>query len=201
MANYSQNFTLKDIFNNKLLKDKIPLVNYKETETATGKISVRTQMKTVGRLVYDTSVATARPYYRPLSASKFNKTIVIGGNLVGDQNACVNAIFNALNGKRQIMSWTANNGDLIRDALKESEKNRRKYGLNSKLYLKVQSAQQIMGMNKFEINNLLNDIMENIVYGDDFPQTQKKYKVEEMRVAGRYTYEQRRNQWKMKIGE
>ena len=29
-SRFTQNFTLTDIFNNKKLKDKIPLINYKE---------------------------------------------------------------------------------------------------------------------------------------------------------------------------
>lgn len=201
MANYSQIFTLKDIFTNKSLKNKIPIINYREIQREDGKVSVRTSMKNVLNLAYDTSVATARPYYKPLNAQKFDKIISIGGTLVGNQESCVNAIFNALIGKRQIIAWTANNGQMIRDALKEAEKNRRQYGINSKLYLKVQSAQQIAGMNKFEINNLLNDVIENIIYGDDFPKTQRKYNVEEMKVAGRYNYEQRKERWKRKIGE
>lgn len=201
MANYSQIFTLKDIFTNKALKNKIPIINYREIQRDDGKISVRTSMQNVLNVAYNTSVQTARPYYKPLNAQKFDKIISIGGTLVGNQESCVNAIFNALMGKRQIMAWTANNGQMIRDALKESEKNRRKYGTNSKLYLKVQSAQQIAGMNKFEINNLLNDVVENIIYGDDFPKTQRKYNVEEMKVAGRFNYEQRKERWKRKIGE
>ena len=52
MANrYSQNFTLTDIFNNPKLKGKLPLINYKERELEGGKISVRTNGKTVNRQV------------------------------------------------------------------------------------------------------------------------------------------------------
>lgn len=31
-SRFTQNFTLTDIFNNKKLKDKLPLINYKEIE-------------------------------------------------------------------------------------------------------------------------------------------------------------------------
>ena len=60
MANgYSQIFTLKDIFNNKKLKDKLPLVNYKEKELENGKISQRTNAKTINRFIFDTATSAA----------------------------------------------------------------------------------------------------------------------------------------------
>ena len=143
-----------------------------------GKISATTNAKTVNRLVFDTSVSAARPFYNPLKPTRSGDVMIIGGNLVGDHNSAVESIYNALIAKRTIILWTANNLDMIRSALKESEKNKRKFGLNSKLYLRAQSMQEIEGMSRPQIQALLSDIMENIVNGDDFPETQKKYNVE-----------------------
>ena len=89
---FSQIFTLKDIFNNKKLAGKIPLINYREREREDGKTMVRTSPKSVPRLVYDTSVKAARPYYKPLNPSKSGDTIIIDGILVGDHDAAVNAV-------------------------------------------------------------------------------------------------------------
>lgn len=197
---FSQIFTLTDIFNNKKLKDKLPLINYKEKELENGKISRRTNAKTVNRQVFDTATSAARPFYKPLITTRSGDTMIISGELVGSHDGAVEAVYNALLAKRSILIWTANNADMVRSALKEAEKNKRSDGLGSKLYLRVQSMQQIEGMSKREIQALMSDIMENIVYGDDFPMTQKKFGVEKMSVESPFNYEQRKIRWKFKVG-
>ena len=202
MANrFSQNFSLTDIFNNKKLKNKIPLINYKEKELENGKISRRTNAKTVNRQVFDTATSAARPFYKPLITSRNGDKMIITGELVGDHDGAVEAVYNALLAKRSILIWTANNADMIRSALKEAEKNKRNNGINSKLYLRVQSMEQIEGMSKQQIQALMSDIMENIVYGDDFPETQKKFGVENISVNSPYNYKQRQLRWKYKVGD
>ncbi len=198
---YSQNFTLTDIFNNKRLKGKIPLINYKEIEREDGKVSRRTNAKTINRLVFDISTSAARPYYKPITTHRSGNTMVISGNLVGDHNAAVEAIYNALQSQKQVMSYTVNNADIIRSALKEAEKNKRNYGADTKLYLRAQSMTEIEGMTKREIQALIDNIMENIFYSGNFPETQKKYGVENLPVKSPYDYKQRQEQWKRKIGE
>lgn len=203
MANrFSQNFTLVDIFNNKKLRNKIPLINYREKELENGKISRRTNAKTVNRQVFDTAKSSARPFYTLMVASQSGDKLIIGGELRinSEPEDVVDAVYNDLLAKKQILIFTANNADMIRDALKEAEKNRRNYGIQTKLYLRVQSMQQIEGMTEKQVAYLMNDIMENIVYGDDFPATQKKWNVQEMVVKSPYTYEQRKEKWQQKVG-
>ena len=201
MANrFTQNFTLTDLFNNKRLRNKIPLINYTEKEKEDGKMSIRTHLKTVGKQVFDTSAQAARPFYKPLKASKSGDTIIISGNLIGDLDGATEAVYNALLGKRQILSWTSNNGSLIRSALKESEKNKRNWGIEAKLYLRVQSMQQIEGMSQRQIEALLDDIVENIFYGDNFPQTQKKYDLDKLFTSSPYSYAERKEKWRQKVG-
>ena len=127
--------------------------------------------------------------------------MVISGNLVGDHNSAVEAVYNALLAQKQVMIYTVNNADMVRSALKEAEKNKRKRGINTKLYLRAQSMAEIEGMTKRQIQALLNDIMENIVYGDDFPETQKKYDVENLPVKSPYNYKQRQQIWRNKVGD
>lgn len=203
MANrFSQNFTLLDIFNNKKLRNKIPLINYREKELENGKISRRTNAKTVNRQVFETAKSSARPFYTPMVASQSGDKLIIGGELRinSELEDVVDAVYNGLLAKKQILIFTANNADMIRDALKEAEKNRRNYGIQCKLYLRVQSMQQIEGMTEKQVAYLMNDIMENIVYSDDFIATQKKWNVQEMVVKSPYTYEQRKEQWQQKVG-
>lgn len=202
MANrFTQNFTLTDIFNNKRLKEKLPLINYREKQLEDGKISRRTNAKTVNRQVFDTATSAARPFYKPIITHRSGDTMTIGGELVGDLETVVDAVYEALQAQKQIILWTANNADMIRDALKEAEKNKRNNGLDSKLYLRAQSMQQIEGMSKRQIQALMSDIMENIVYGDDFPTTQKKWGVKTMNIKSPYNYEQRQQKWKQKVGD
>lgn len=200
MNRYSQNLTLLDIFNNQELKDKLPLINYKETEQDNGKTSRTTNAQTVNTLVFNVSSKASRPYYKPLNATRSGDTMVMGGTLIGDHDEAVDAVYNALLGNAQLLSFTANNADMIRDAIKESSKNKSKYSINSKLYLKEQSIQQIKGMTKKELLKFMNEIMENIIYGDDFPQTQKKWNVEKVQKGFFRSYEQRRRDWKRKVG-
>lgn len=198
---FTQNFSLTDIFNNKKLKNKIPLINYKEKELENGKISRRTNAKTINRLVFDISTSAARPFYKPIKTHRAGNRMEIGGNLVGDHNSAVEAVYNALISQKQVMIYTVNNADMIRSALKEAEKNKRKYGINTKLKLRAQSMQEIKGMSKRQIQALLSDIMENIVYGDNFPETQKKYGVENLPVKSPYNYKQRQQIWRNKVGD
>lgn len=200
MANgYSQIFTLKDIFNNKKLKDKLPLINYKEKELENGKISRRTNAKTINRFVFDTATSAARPFYKPITTTRNGDLMIISGEMVGDHDEAVDAVYNALQSKRVLFIWTANNVKMIRDALKESEKNKNN-GVATKLYLRVQSMQQIEGMTKPQIQALLQNIMENIVYGDDFPKTQKKYGVEDWNLSNKFNYNQLKLRWKNRVG-
>jgi hypothetical protein len=202
MANrYSQNFSLTDIFNNKKLKNKLPLINYKEKETENGKASRQTSVKSVGKQVYDISVSASRPFYKPLKASENGDIIIIGGTLVGDHNDAVESVFSALQGIKTLLGITANCIDMIRYALKESEKNKRQHGIDTKLYLRVQSMQQIESMSNKEIVALIENIMENIYFSDNFPMTQKKYKVESIKLKGAYNYEQLKKMWKDRVGE
>lgn len=200
-SEYSQRFTLTDIFNNKKLRNKIPLINYKEKELENGKISRRTYAKTVNRQVFDTATSAARPFYKPLKTTRSGDTMIISGELVGSHDGAVDAVYNALLSKRSLLLWTANNADMIRSALKEAEKNKRREGINSKLYLRTQSMQQIEGMSKPQIQALMENIMENIFYGDNFPETQKKYNIENLKVNSKYTYEQRKLRWKYRVGD
>lgn len=201
MAIFSQTFSLKDIFNNKNLKGKFPLINYREIEREDGKLSVRTNAKTVNRYVFDTATSAARPFYKGIKTTRSGDTMIISGELTGDHNSAVDAVYNALLNSKGVLSYTANNADMIRSALKESEKNTRNYGLNSKLYLRCQSMAEIEGMTKPQLMALMNDIMENIMYGDNFPKTQAKYKVEDMKLNSPFDYEQRKRRWKFKVGD
>ena len=198
---YFQKFTLVDIFNNPKLRSKIPLVNYTEKVLDNGKLQKRTKMQTVATFVFNTAKASARPYYKPLNAHKAANIITIDGNLIGDYNEAVDRIYLDLLHNKHILRYTANNADMIRSALKEGEKLRRSGGKSPRLFLRVSSMYEIEHMSKPQIQALMNDIMQNIFYLDEFQETQKKYSVPEIAINSPYDYETRRQKWKRKVGD
>lgn len=199
MSNYSQIFTLEDIFSNPRLKKKLPMIQIKERETDSGSFSITSKVKTVNAQIFDTSISAARPYYKPLLAHRSGNTLILGGELKGEQEDVVNAVYNALMAQRLTLIYTANNADMIRDAMKESAKNKRLYGVDTKLYLRAQSMAQIEGMTNKEIQALLNNVMENLIYSDNFPRTQKKYNVGDETINP--NYDQQRFRWKQRVGD
>ena len=202
MERYTENFTLKDLFNNEALKYRLPQVNYREYNIVTSEgssVSVRTQMKTVKRQIFETATGVARIFYKPLTIMKSEDRIEFDGNLIMDQDTVVEQMVMMLRAYKPMFSFSANNGDIIRSALKESEKASRKYGINAKLYLKEQSIMQIKGMPRKELQKFMDDVMSNILFGDNFPETQKKYKVFEQKY-GKKTYEEMRKEWRAKVG-
>lgn len=200
-SGYFQKFTLVDIFNNPNLRSKIPLVNYTEKALDNGKLQKRTKMQTVATFVFNTAKASARPYYKPLNAHKAANIITIDGNLIGDYNEAVDRIYLDLLHNKHILRYTANNADMIRSALKEGEKLKRSGGESPRLFLRASSMYEIEHMSKPQIQALMNDIMQNIFYLDEFQETQKKYSVPEIAINSPYDYETRRQKWKRKVGD
>lgn len=197
---WSQIFTLRDILSNKKLKGKIPYIDYKEKETATGDVTQRTQVLTVRKQVFDTATNTARPYYSAMTTIKAGDTIIIDGEMIGEHDQCVDAVYSALKGIRAELKWTANTANITRYAMKEAESNKRMFGIDSKLYLRVQSMQEIEGMSRPQLQSLLSDIVDNIYFGDDYPQTQKKFVVDKMVKGNVFSYRQEQENWKRKVG-
>ena len=202
MERYTENFTLKDIFNNEALKYRLPQVNYREYNIVTregSSVAVKTKMKTVKKQIFETATGVARVFYKPLKVMKSEDRIEFDGNLIMDQDTVVEQMVMMLRAYKPMLDFSANNGDIIRSALKESEKANRKYGINAKLYLKEQSIMQIKGMPRKEMKKFMDDVMGNILFGDNFPETQKKYKVFEQNY-GKKSYEQMRKEWREKVG-
>lgn len=200
-SSYTQNFSLADIFNNKKLREKLPLLNYKETEKEDGKISYRTNAKTVTRLVFDTAEKSARPFFKPLKSHRNGNRIEIDGNLVADYDVAYNGIYAGLVAAKQLISYTANNRDILMSAIKETGKNKRMFGLDSKLYLRAKSMQEIEGMTKRQLQAFMQDIMSNIFFGDDFPKTQEKFGLYDRDFGDGKTYAQHEAIWKKRIGQ
>jgi len=202
MAKFFRNFTLADIFNNKALKTKLPLINYRETTDEDGKVHRRTNAKSVNRLVFDTATSAARPFYEGVKATRSGDLLTLGGIMRDGekgQDCAVEAVYNALVAIKPVIRWTANNADMIRDALKESEKGKFKGETTPKLLLRAVSQQEIEEMSRPRMQALMTDIMENIFFSDDYAQTQAKWGVTKMMYKG-MTYQEAKAKWQKKVG-
>ena len=194
---YSQHFSLAEIFNNKALRSLIPLVNYKERTDEKGKLHQSTHVRSIARFVYDKSVQAARPFYDPLEAHKEGDTIIISGNLISGHDDAVEAIYGALVANKYIMELTANNADMIRDAIKEAERTKPA----PKVYLKEVSIEQIKAVcrTKRGRDAFMQEVMQNLYYSPDYAKTQEKYGVQGIKV-NTFSYERNRRAWERRVG-
>ena len=200
MSRYSQNLSLIDIFNEKTLQQKLPLVRYNEYDMGKGEPSIRTKMLTLGSFVYRLSQRGARPYYKPLITRKMGDMIYIGGNLTGDLDEATNSVYLTILNNKSLLEMTVNQMDMIRDALKEAEKNKRLYGKESNLYLREQSISQIKGLSDKQIARLMRDIIDNIEYSGNYPKTIEKWR-KLLQVADKdVNFRRRQRYWENKVG-
>lgn len=195
-AGYTQKFTLADIFNNYKLKNKLPLIHYKETVDEKGAMHRTTSLKSISRFVYDKAVYVAMPFYNPLKPKKSGNTIILGGNLIEGHSEAVDAVYRAILASKSVLEYTNNYAPLIRDAIKEGEREKPA----PKLYLKQTSIEQIAALDKKGIDAFMKDVLQNVMYGD-FPKTQKSYGIEDMSVGNHFSYEQNKARWKTKVGD
>lgn len=201
MANqYSQVFSLQNLISDKQFKKVLPYISYKETEGENGKLSQRTQVLTVRHQIFDTAISTAKVFYNNLTTARTENQLILDGELEFDHDQVVDAVYTSIKRIRPMLIWTANTSNMLRYALKEAGRNKHNFGIDSKLYLRAQSAEEIKGMSRAQAQELLSNIVDNIVYGDNFPETQKKFMVDKIAGRGKYTYEQERENWKRKVG-
>lgn len=197
MANgYKRQFTLSDIFNNKDLADKFPLVNYKQRDDD----KYRTKMNTIVALVRNTAKTAAAPFYKPLKVDRSGNTIDVSGTLIGDYDEAYESIYHALVAQKSMMKYTINNGDMIRAALVEGKKTELRGGEEPKLWLRIGSMQQIKNMSEAAISGLMDDIMQNIFYNSDFTKTQNRFKVQDIKIDKIPDYAHGVERWRRKVG-
>lgn len=201
MANrWSQIFTLDDIIGNKEFRYKFPYIDYKEKETQTGEISQRTRVLTVRNQVFDVATMAAKPFYSAMTTTKSGDQLILDGEMIGNHDQAVDTVYFALQTIRSNLGWTANTANMLRYAMKEARRNKHNFGIDSKLYLRAQSKLEIKGMNRAQDQSLLSDIIDNIIFGDDFPETQKKFAVDKFVKGGTMNYKQLQEDWKRKVG-
>lgn len=196
MSVYSQNFDLIDIFTNKELRGKLPIISYKYKDGV-----VRTRTKSISDYVLWLSRQSARPYYSKMLAYKSDDIITINGIMTGDIDACVDSVYRYLVANKNMLEATANDILLIRDALKEAEYNKRTFGQSTKLYLKQKSIAEIKNLNKRQIMGFIRDVENNIEYSGNYPKTLAKWGKWLLRDDTNSNAIRRKRYWEEKVGK
>ena len=193
---YTNKYTLSELFNNPYFRRVLPQVNYRELKNPDGGISRRTNLRSVNRIVFDTSENTANKLLTNVKSKRSGDSMEI----VGDGNIanCVEAVYNACMRAKRTVEYTANNMNIIRSALKAGMKQKAKTGSEPKLFLRAESLLQIKSMNDKQLRLLLNDVMENIYFNGDFYETQQKFGLEE-RLGSEY--KQYKDNFDYKVGK
>lgn len=198
-TNYSQKFTLFDLFSNKDLKGVLPQISFKEFMDENGKMHYRTRIKTVPFMVFDISKTAAKPHYSVLNPLKKGNTITLDGKLTTSLTDAYKAVYSAIRAEREMLSITVNNLAFVREAMKESRQ-RELNGLGTpKLYLRVGSIMELKGMPKQQRNQVMQNVMENLFYNPAFYFSQSEFRVNEIKINSPKTYEERAQEWKRRV--
>lgn len=191
-SKYSQVFSLEDLFENETVKNKLPFLQSEGNDE---------NEDVLAQNVFQFVKVSAKSVLNNFNASYIGNSIVLDVGSDYELDSLVDKIYDDLLLSKSNIETSILNHEIIESAVNESKSNRRRYGINSKLYLKAQSVQQISGMNEKQIEELINNILENIYFGDNFPQTQKKFNLSDLKIYGRHSYEERKKQWKQMVGD
>ncbi|MDR1138316.1 MAG: hypothetical protein LBK70_00345 [Clostridiales bacterium] len=205
---YSDKLTLAHIFNNKSLAKVLPIGDYKEKSNRKGKIDDKAQMRIIANQVMDIAKQSAVPYYSPLKVKWSNRSIVISGTLTKSYDGAYNAIFRAVDSKKRLLASLATNNELIRMAWLENKGKFPMFGddtvgqgqylrrVSPKLLLRAKSVADIKQMNDNELLDIVNDIVDNIKYSGNYPQTVSQLGIR----MDTQQYRQAQAKWRKKVG-
>lgn len=173
---YKQLFTLSDLFNNKDLKGYLPQIEFKEY---TKNDKIYSSSKGFNYL-FDEIVMYARigamPYMSNVKITRSttsNDGFYVDGKL--RKNATLqlayDSVLSTLQGASGSLTLLGSYGDTIEGMMREIRKTS-KYRMGDKsepkLWLRINSLQEIKSMNKQQKDALLKNIIENIYFSDDF---------------------------------
>lgn len=171
---YSKLFTLSDLFNNKDLKGVLPQLNIKTNSNGYSSVSFKNN--------YLDEILM----YAKIGAMPYMKNITMGWDysVGGDafyvkgeirkystlQNA-YEGVLTTLQNASSSISLLASYGDTITDVFKKIRKSDRyRFGdkTEPKLYLRINSLDEIKFMTKEKKDALIKNVIENIYFSDDF---------------------------------
>lgn len=170
---YNKLFTLSDLFNNKELKGVLPQISitektaegyqYTHSYRVRGFKSVEDEIKMYAKI-------GAMPYMKNI---KTTDEIVVSGTL--RKNATIqlaySSVLSTLQGASASLSLLGSYGDVITDIFKKIRKSsrfRKGDKTEPKLYLRINSINEIKYMTEKQKKALINNVVENIYFSDDF---------------------------------
>lgn len=168
MSLYCQNISLSEIFNNRSIRKKLPIGDFKEVEKH-NKITKNGQLRIFSNQIKSISSAAASKYYKKVKVTRSNRTIIINGELKTSYGKAYNGIYLYVKNKSGLLKSLISSNEVLQTAWLEERKN----VSAQKLYLKVSKIKEIKNMNANQLKSLLDDIIDNIRFTDNYPKAKK----------------------------
>lgn len=162
---------LIDFYTDKTLKKKLPIFNFKDNIGAK-KYDSNASLRNMADQITNFTREAARPYYKGVKVTRKNRTIVVSGNLKTTYNKAYSGIVKSIEGKRRLIACLIMNNDLFQAALIEDAKRRAN---RPSLNIRANNISELNKMNSNQLFGVLNDIMKDILYSGNYPQTAKKF--------------------------
>lgn len=207
MNSYSRKFTLRDIFNNEDLRKHIPQVKMAKSTNKKEKKGKYDNYTSLVQNVMVYAENTAKGFFSEYKTSLNGDDILIDGKL--KENCYVNGIVSNIVAKlesmKEFLASIISNADIIESAISDSIRIKNNSGKEPKLYLRLNDLREIKHMSDTQKKYLIQNIMENIYFNDDFQMTQRNKNL----ARGNYvistrnfinSYDSLKTRWERKVG-
>lgn len=168
---YRQKFTLSDLFMNDKLKDVLPQVKVKEIQNEDGDVGYRNKgINNITTFLRQYAIMSARNSMKTIHSNTTDDTITISGKLKSNYTIynTYDDVLRTLQMNAYMMTMMGNNGNVIAKALQQTKINAKYLGYEPKLYLTINSLEEIKSMDRMQKGKFMKDVMENIYFSDDF---------------------------------
>lgn len=168
MSNYTRQFTLSQLFESGVLKDKLPMLTANKPRK-----SAKIAHDALDTLVGNVALSGAKTAMYKATLTGAGSYMTIQGRPMTTLDDAVDAVFRTVLSNRQTFKLALSQTTIISTAMVEAQR-RKRWGKETALYLRVNSAKEIEGMSTRRLTAFYNNILENIYFSDDFRDTQKK---------------------------
>ena len=171
---FKQKFTLEDLFSNPDLKDYLPQFKITEKKAEDSGLQFDTAYKVnkanIIPMIKNYARLGASPFYDKVKVVGQNE-IIVSGKLKRNSTIqeAYDSVLRALQTNAYNLSFTTQNGNIIRSMLDKTINGKKfRNGYMPKLYLKINSLEEIKSLDRMERAKLMKNVMENIYFSDDF---------------------------------
>ena len=171
---FKQKFTLEDLFSNPDLKDYLPQFKITEKKAEDSGLQFDTAYKVnkanIIPMIKNYARLGASPFYDKVKVVGQNE-IIVSGKLKRNSTIqeAYDSVLRALQTNAYNLSFTTQNSNIIRSMLDKTINGKKfRNGYMPKLYLKINSLEEIKSLDRMERAKLMKNVMENIYFSDDF---------------------------------